>query len=157
MGEYMIASGVNGKIEFDGTTISITRKVPLEWLLGVYGISGSKSLTIDQVTVLLFRESSTLLPGWLQIGQVGVTPPRGGKELFSDPNTVAFENKNAPSFIEMRDAIQDALNARKSSAEQSPNSTSSTTEELIKLKGLLDSGLIEREEFDALKREILGK
>ena len=50
----------------------------------------------------------------------------------------------------------DKYNRQAQSAPKQVNSTNSSADELTKLKGLLDEGVITQEDFDAKKKEILG-
>jgi len=150
----MFAKGVNGSIDFDGKTLEISKKLGLTNVLVASGIRGDKSIPIDQVVSLLFQPAKTMSQGFIQIGQVGVTPPRNGIEMLSDANTVHFEKRHQEDFENLRSAIQKAIDQNKTS--QISTAGSSIADELGKLKHLLDIGAIDEEEFADLKRKLIN-
>ena len=59
--------------------------------------------------------------------------------------------KEALLMLELKEFIENKMNSI-----QTKNSNFSTADELLKLKQLLDSGVINEKEFEAEKRKILG-
>lgn len=69
-----------------------------------------------------------------------------------DENSITFSNKKeALLMLELKEFIESKMNSI-----QTKNSNFSTADELLKLKQLLDSGVINEKEFEAEKRKILG-
>jgi hypothetical protein len=74
-------------------------------------------------------------------------------------NTVKSPNPDLPTKVV--DAINNALldldnNQKPNEGSSKSNSSGDSTDEIMKLKGLLDAGAITQEEFDAKKKELLG-
>ena len=80
--------------------------------------------------------------------------PREYSEVDSDENVVTFGNKEMPVFEELRDAVEEQL----SSLREDGNIITSTSnlDELEKLAGLRDKGIITEEEFQAKKKQLLN-
>lgn len=63
---------------------------------------------------------------------------------------------NSASAKALSGALHDVLMSMKSTPADSGNASSGGADELIKLKQLVDMGIITQEDFDAKKRQILG-
>ena len=74
-------------------------------------------------------------------------------------NTLGTENPDLPTKVV--DAINNAIldldkNKESEKSNDESDGGTSATDEVMKLKGLLDAGAITQEEFDAKKKELLG-
>ena len=77
---------------------------------------------------------------------------RGVTGAVHDENSITFSNKKeALLMLELKEFVENKMNSI-----QTKNSNFSTADELLKLKQLLDSGVINEKEFEAEKRKILG-
>lgn len=83
--------------------------------------------------------------------------PREYSIVDSDENVVTFGYKEMPLFEELRDAVEEQLSSFKDTTSGNVIMTqTSNMDELEKLAGLLDKGIITKEEFEAKKKQLLG-
>jgi TM2 domain-containing membrane protein YozV len=132
----MRAVGTDGALILYGDRIHIQRK----GLDGVFtrGVRGGKTILLEEVTSVEFKEPRTLAPGHIDIGQPGYNRPRGVSE-----NEVSFTSKQQPEFERIRDAIRTIRGDEDQALES--------------LRKLYASGLIAEEEYRERKRVLEGE
>jgi hypothetical protein len=147
--------GVDGVLTFDGETVNITRKGVLAALS--HGLAGQKSIPIGSVTAVQFKKSG-LTSGFLQLSIRGGREAVGGVfNAANDENTMLFVKKHEPDFERMRSAIQTKIaELAKPSVASAAQGTRSSADELEKLAGLRERGILSEEEFQAEKRRVLS-
>lgn len=148
----MLVIGGNGQIDFDGKRIKLVRKGLLA--LATQGLKGEKVIPIENVISVQFRAPGLLASGFIQFATAGGEGSRGMKEAVSDENTVLFDKKDAEAFSDLRDAVELAI-ANLSKRQSSIASSGSVADEIMKLKSLLDQGVLSEEEFLQAKRNLL--
>lgn len=144
------AKGVNGQIELYDNKVCIRRKGVLGFL--TQGLKGDKSIMISTITSVQFKQAGMLTNGYIQFAFMGGQEAKSG--LFKgtqDENTVMFNVKQQPLFEKIRDAVEDLIQAG-----AAPVAAVSDADELEKLAGLVDKGILTAEEFQAKKERILG-
>lgn len=106
--ETLVASGLNGQVSFDGTTVLITR----EGFVGraTHGRS-EKSLPIKSIGAVQFRAASALVNGFVQFSVTGETSKRSvgfGKnaDASKDENAVVFRKRASDDFQKVVAAIR---------------------------------------------------
>lgn len=111
------AKGMNGTIEFDGRTITISREGAMA--RGVHG-SGERTIPLSGVGSIQWRNAG-LTAGQLSIVAIGrddaamirlagpVNTYRGAKAVTTDPNSITFHRHRQSDFEQVRDAIQAAM------------------------------------------------
>ncbi|MCB9072499.1 MAG: SHOCT domain-containing protein [Bdellovibrionaceae bacterium] len=118
------------------------------------GLKGTKEIPFRSIHAIQIKKASMLINGFIQFSISGGKESKSG--IFGatqDENTFMFNAKmndeieRVKIFIEskQRDALKVA----------GPQTTK--TDELIKLNELLKSGAINEEEFNSMKKEIIGK
>lgn len=115
------------------------------------GISGERKIYYKDISSIQFKESSKLLSGFIEFYIVGQNTKQGGG-LFSgtdNENRFTFYNKQLPTMLEIKEFIENKLNGDNSKS-------SNDLDDLIKLKELLDKGIITQEEFNQKKKQLLG-
>ena len=145
------AKGVNGQIELYSNKVCIRRKGVLGFL--TQGLKGDKNIMISSITSVQFKKAGMLINGYIQFAFMGGKEAKGG--LFQgtqDENTVMFNTKQQPLFEQIRDAVENRIQAGHSSS----SSSSSDADELAKLADLRDKGILTEEEFQQKKKQILG-
>jgi len=105
------AKGRGGTVTFDGRFVEIRRS-----RFNAAGGGGTKRIPLRSIAAIQIKE-----PGWLTNGFVQFTIPGGnevraqfGRQAFdaaADENSVMFTRKQAPAFLALRDAIEDAMEA----------------------------------------------
>jgi hypothetical protein len=145
--------GVNGQIRLYDGYIVISRRGALGFL--TQGHKGEKTVFIHQISSVQFKDPGLATNGYIQFAFLGGHETKGG--LFNatkDENSVMFNRGQRKDFGRMRDEVM----ARISSGGVSASTPStSVADELTKLAGLRDQGILSSDEFEAAKRRVLGK
>lgn len=143
----MRVEGNNGQVEFDGTTISITRDGMKAKLLNRGTGVADTRIPIASLTAVNFKAASLTKPGWIEFAVPGTSGANG---------TVYFERKMSSQFEALRLAIEEsARNQRSSQTATSPPQTD-VVGQLTQLAKLRDSGVLTEAEFEAQKSRLLG-
>jgi hypothetical protein len=155
----MEVKGVNGTVRFDGHTVTIVRG---RFMPGKQG-KGQKAIPVHSISAVQLKP-----PGLTGLGgSIEFTIP-GGVERGSrrgrdkgakhDENTVTFYRQHANAFEQLRDAVQAAIAGlhAPSASPSPPAPAGSVADELTKLVGLRDAGVLSDAEFDAQKAKLLG-
>lgn len=100
----MQAKGHNGQLEFDGQTVTITRKGLLA--MGTVG-GGSTRIPLSSITAIDYKKFSIFRWGHLRIVLQGGGMRR--KKAIKDEQTVTFNRQHQAAFEEIRNAIEAAL------------------------------------------------
>ena len=146
--------GSNGVIRVDGENLRITRKGFANFL--TQGLQGEKTLPFSSIRAVQFKEAGRWMAGYIQFSTAGsIDRPGGIMEATKDENAVLFERSQQAQFEELRALVEGKLHSQSRPATYS--SAPSAVEELERLAGLLDRGLLTREEFDQRKKSILSR
>lgn len=118
------------------------------------GIKGDKTIYYNDLTAVQFKKAGWLA-GYIQFSLPGGMESVGGVfAASSDENTIninSYENEIAEKMVAYIQAkIKEARSPKVVSV------STSAADEVIKLKSLLDMGIITQEEFDAKKKQLLG-
>ncbi|MFC9539230.1 DUF4429 domain-containing protein [Lysinibacillus sp. NPDC056959] len=117
------------------------------------GSKGEKSIPIKSITAIQFKEPG-LTTGYIQFAYSGSSETKGGTmAAVKDENSITFIKKELKQAREMVDLIELKRHANSSPAQTSALSAS---DEIIKMKELLDAGILTQEEFDTKKKQLLG-
>lgn len=128
-------------------------------------IDGLDLDSADEVSGRIIFKAGVSLVSWgenIPVQLVEVAPTRTQMKVMSSPKTgILFGGamdlgKNRRNIEKIISAVSDVL-ANKPAEAGKPKSAfvASTTDELIKLKSLLDSGVLTQEEFDEQKKRVL--
>ena len=128
-------------------------------------IDGLELNSADEVSCRVTFKTGVSLASWgenIPVQLIEVAPARTQMKVISSPKTgIMFGGamdlgKNRRNIEKIISAVSDVL-AKKTAEVVKKNSGPmiSTTDELIKLKSLLDSGVLTQEEFDEQKKKIL--
>lgn len=153
------AKGTNGTIHFDGQTITLERSgFGARMSVG----KGEKRIPIASVTAVQWRKAS-LTTGFIQFTLAGGVerrsrPGHSGGDARTDENSVTFHARQQPAFEPIRAAIEAAIAQQHApqAAVAAPGAAASIADELAKLAGLRDQGIISPADFEAAKARILG-
>ncbi|MFT9076567.1 DUF4429 domain-containing protein [Ethanoligenens sp.] len=145
--------GVAGQLELHENKVVIKRKGALAKM--THGFSGDKEIMIRNITGVQLKLGGFALNGFIQFTIPGGNESRKGiSSATQDENTVMFhkdQNKIAQAIKEKIEEIQESQNRPQSASASSPS------DEIRKLKGLLDDGIITQDEFDSKKNSLLSK
>lgn len=157
----METKGHNGQISFDGQYVTLTR----QGLLGRLSVGkGEKRWHISQISSIQWKPAGPFVNGFIQFSASGGNEQRSrfGSQTTSaasDENSVLFTKKQMPDFQQLRTAIEAAIAAQHAPPGQPATDVAgpqTVTDELAKLGGLYQQGLITEAEFEAGKNRILG-
>lgn len=145
------AEGVNGQVELDGNVLRIQRKGVRAFL--TQGLKGDKEILVKSITSIQVKPAGMIANGYIQFGFFGGKESKGGIfDATKDENTVMFNKKQAQDFARLKASVDEARLAELPAA----GPGQSDADELEKLAGLRDRGILTPEEFEAKKRQILG-
>jgi hypothetical protein len=146
-----VLSGVNGQLELYQDKIVIKRKGMLSKMTQGF-FKGEKTLFLSQITSIQVKQGGLLTNGYIQfsIGG-GKESTRGILDATKDENTVMFTRGNNELVREIKGFIE-----KKIATANQPVSPFSKADEIMKLKELLDQGIITGKEFEAQKKQLLS-
>jgi hypothetical protein len=137
---------------FDGHTVTLRRKGYSRSVTG----KGERSIPVGQIAAVEWKPAGHVMDGFIRFVVPGTIAPRSkfGRQSDGarfDEWAVPFWRKSQGQFQTLRAAVEAAI-ANKVHA----LATGNTTDELAKLAGLFQSGLLTPEEFATQKRRIMG-
>lgn len=145
--------GVGGQLDLYENKVVIRRKGAIAMMS--HGLSGDKEILIRNITGVQLKLGGALFNGFIQFTIPGGNESKKGiSAATQDENTVMFkksENDLAQSIKNKIEQIQEGLSQPQAVAASSP------IDEIRKLKGLLDDGIISQEDFDKKKSALLAK
>ena len=116
------------------------------------GSKGEKSIPLKSITAIQFKEPS-LTTGYIQFAYSGSNETKGGTiSAVKDENTITFTKKELDKARELVGLIE----SKRHVSESSPNNPVSAADEILKMKELMDAGILTQEEFDMKKKQLLG-
>lgn len=132
------------------------------------GLAGEKTIPFDSIQAVQFKETGNFTVGFLQFTIMGGAEASGGVfKTGDDENSFTYGDKNHfgdslevkrslnnELAVKIRDYIKTRTREMKSGSAQVQ--TDSVPEQLIKLKSLLDSGVLTEDEFSTQKKKLLG-
>ncbi len=129
-------------------------------------IDGLELDSADEVSGRVVFKAGVSLASWgenIPVQLVEVATTRTQMKVMSSPKTgIMFGGamdlgKNRRNIEKIISAVSDVLANKPAEVEKpKPVAVASTTDELIKLKSLLDSGVLTQEEFDEQKKRVLA-
>ncbi|MEV4511377.1 DUF4429 domain-containing protein [Dactylosporangium sp. NPDC049525] len=152
------ARGHNGQVEFDGNYITILRK----GLLARASVGkGEKRIPLIAVVSVQWKPAGMFVNGFIQFETAGVggTRSRAGsqtQDAARDENSILFTKAQMPVFEKLRTAVEQALAVRHNPPPQAAAPAASVADELQKLAGLLQQGILTQPEFEAQKARLLA-
>ena len=154
----LFAKGHNGQLRFDGQTVTITRE---GFLARATQGRSTKELPIRSIGAVQFKPANALINGFVQFSVMGEVSVRNNNlgsrtvQAGQDENSVIVVKKQMPAFVALVDAVRAAI----ADAHQPALTVAApdVADQLHKLGGLRDAGLLTDAEFDAKKSELLSR
>lgn len=153
----------NGILYVFDDRVEISRKTVFG--VAAQGFKGDRIIFFKDITSVEFKKPTIWANGYMQFIIAGTMHQNASvgilgssMESMKDPNTIILRafNKETPELSEKAyKLIMDNMVKTKSDSNKSVN-TISEADELRKYKSLLDDGIINQEEFDKKKKELLG-
>jgi hypothetical protein len=113
-----------------------------------HGFVGEKRIPYSSITAVQFKESGSWLAGFIQFSIKGGIEWYG--QVNQDENAMQFDKAINDDFRALRDFVQERMAAASSTA------SGSIADEISKLAGLRDQGILTEDEFAAQKAKLLG-
>jgi hypothetical protein len=147
--------GLQGKrIIADGNKIKMIRENAFE-------VKGERSILIKDITAVEVRKPSFWVRGYITFSIAGGSTAfrqgslGGANAAAFDPNSVVFkDNEQYEIALAIKKYVDEYK--EKHSSNEDIEKTVSVADELIKLKQLLDSGVLTEEEFSNQKAKLLS-
>ncbi|WP_286926695.1 MULTISPECIES: DUF4429 domain-containing protein [Lysinibacillus] len=143
----------NGKfiVKVDDYTIKIQPK-GFSNFINKGGSKGEKSIPITSISAIQFKEPG-LTTGYIQFAYSGSNETKGGTSAaIKDENSITFFKRELKKAKELIKLIE--MKRHESSF---PSITSqSAADEILKMKKLMDAGILTKEEFEAKKKQLLN-
>jgi len=118
------------------------------------GVHGDKTIYFSDLTAVQFKKAG-FLAGHIQFSLLGGRESVGGVfAAAADENSITFGSKDNELAEEIVAYIQGKIKEAKQP--KVTMAATSVADEIMKLKGLLDIGIITQAEFDAKKKQLLG-
>jgi hypothetical protein len=155
----MEAKGRGGQIEFDGQYVTITRR---GFIARSTVGKGEKRIHVSQISSVQWKKAGAIVNGFIQFSLPGGNERRSRfgsqtSDAQKDENSVVFTFQQQKPFEELRAAVEAAIAAQHAPvAPAAAPSAASVADELAKLGGLVQQGVINQEEFQQAKARLLG-
>ena len=146
--ELMKAEGINGTVLLFRRHLTIKRKGM--GTVFTHGLKGDKDIQLSSISSVQFKKAG-FTSGYIQFAFMGGQESQGGVLSASrDENTVLFRKGHQEAFELLRDAVQERISNDTGDRVVSP------ADEIGKLAGLKEKGIITEKEFAAKKKQLLG-
>lgn len=149
-GGYLEAVGVNGRLRLYSDRLVISRRRTGALTLLTVGLHGEKTIPITQITGVELRKPNIMIRGYFRISTTGRDPNGGAAEAAGDDNAVLLKRAQLKPFVAVHDALIERI-GRPAGA-----SSISIADEIEKLAGLRDRGILSPAEFEARKQALLN-
>lgn len=139
---------------YEDHCVRIAKKNALTLFVTNNFFAGEKKFYYSDLTSVQFRKPGAITDGYLEFEYPG---SRSGNNsgAYTSENAVSFAKSDLAKMEEIYNYIEGKIREYKNKGNAVVQETSSA-DEIIKFKALLDSGIITQEEFDAKKKQILG-
>lgn len=137
-------------VDVDDKSITINRKGLMNF--ATQGLKGNKTIPFRSITSIQIKKPG-LANGYIQFSLLGGGEAKKGiTDAAHDENTIMFTSKSTyEQMIELKSFIES-----KQDQFETNSSNVSSADELRKYKQLLDDEIINQEEYDAKKKQLLG-
>lgn len=122
-----------------------------------HGLAGSKTIPMSTIQNIQLKKAGPFFNGFIQFGILGGMERQGGiGGAVSDENAIVFLESCNNKALKIKEYIENIIiNRGKNDKVEVPNSLF-VADEIMKLKSLLDMGILTQEEFDEKKKQLLN-
>ena len=127
---------------------------------GIFASAREKTIPIRNITSVEVKKPGAMTVGFIQFSIAGAkardssfTISGGAFDAVQDENSVVFADKTS---YEIALKIKDYVENYSESPSPQSDQRNSVAEEIRKLKTLLDEGILNDDEFNAKKKQLLG-
>lgn len=148
------AKGANGRLVITPEKITLIRKGALSLL--TQGLKGDKEILVEDISSIQVRQPKFGTRGYIQFAYRGGQETKGGLiDAVKDENTLLFDKKHAADVMKAKELIERYRAEQRTAIHRPTPAALSDLDQLEKLAGLRDRGVLSQEEFDGKKKEIL--
>ncbi|MCZ4117926.1 DUF4429 domain-containing protein [Streptomyces sp. H39-S7] len=120
---------------------------------------GEKRLHVAQISAVQWKPAGSVVNGFIQFTLPGGNERRSQfgaqtNDAARDENSVVFTKKQQPELEKLRGALDEAIAAQHSSTPPSAPTPSPLVDELTKLAGLHESGMLTNERGSSRRRPV---
>lgn len=152
--DYII--GVNGQLLLYEDRVVIKRDGLLS-KVSVGFFKGNKTLYLNQISGIQVRPAGFLTNGYIQFTVPGGNEStKGILDATKDENTVTFSRVDNPEVERIKAKIEELQRSMRDGGNTVVQSAPSAADEIKKFKELLDQGIINENEYEAKKKQLLG-
>lgn len=153
-GKFML-KGSGGQLYVYDDKVVINRKGFLSKM--THGFAGVKTIPMNSINSVQLKKGGMALSGFIQFAVQGGIERQGGiLGSIDDENSVTFSASSNNVAQEIYDFINEKIINRSMGGGQTIiQQASSAADEIVKMKELLDKGIITQEEFDNKKAQLL--
>ena len=147
--------GRQGKsVIVEGTTVKILKKG------SILAAERNKTIPIRNITSVEVKKPGAMFVGFIQFSIAGgkardssFTLSGGAYDAVQDENSIVFSDQEAyQKALEIKEYVENFSEPR----DQGNATSNSVADEILKLKSLLDQGILTQSEFDEKKKQLLG-
>ena len=121
-------------------------------VMSTMGIQGEKTVYIDKITSTQIKKPGIILAGYLQFSILGEMGRKDGiTGAMGDENSIGLYS---PFQYTIAQYVQNYINNKNQNKNQYSNDIKNVSSEIIKLKKLLDDGVITKADFDAFVKKM---
>ena len=122
------------------------------------GLAGSKTIPMSSIQNIQLKKAGAFFNGFIQFGILGgIEKQNGITGAINDENSVVFLEECNKKAVEIKNYIEEIILSRNNNqSNKSQSENFSAADEILKLKKLLDMGVLTQNEFDAKKKQLLG-
>lgn len=146
--------GYTGQVVFDGKTVTISRKSAIAKIN--FGFAGEKRIPVSNIISVQYKEASAMLNGYIQFATAAGESVGSLAAATQDENSVVFTKSQSSAFARLREQVESVMSSRNTAGTTYVTTTTSVAEQLEKMVGLLEKGILTQEEFDKEKSKLLG-
>ena len=122
--------------------------------------TNSKKIPINRISSVEVKKPDWITTGYIQIAEIGSNQNKsfttGAYQAALDENSVLFQSSSDyETALKIKEFIETQM-ANESSGKTVIQNQVSAADEILKLKSLLESGILTQEEFDAKKKQLLN-
>lgn len=149
----IVAGASKSEMELTGDCVIIRKRGLANAMAS--GINGDRSIPVSTMTAVQLKLGGWT-PGYILFSYPGSKPFAGGMvEAAHDPDTFIFPKSLNDEITAFKTKVEQMM---RDSKKPSPIVSSlSLAEEIRKLSGLKDDGILSQEEFDSAKRKLLSQ
>lgn len=156
-GAVMVAKGSGGRITLYEDRIKIKHEGVIGLTKGIY--KGDKEIPIDQITAIQWRNPSAFLAGHIQFTIMGGSSD--SKAGSTDENSLMFNGPNKPEFERLKIEIEHRMAVYREARLGGPTAAAQAQpdfpDQIRKLAGLRDAGILTEDEFASKKADLLSR